>query len=173
MSPEVVVAEDDVIAVRASDVAELKRRASTTPLRRSRVCAHGDSSDPLHEMVIALDRDTYVRPHKHRGKTESFHVIEGSADVVVFDDDGRVREVVELGEYATGRAFYYRLNVAAFHTVLVRSQELVIHETTNGPFRPDDAVFADWAPAADDTGARAAYLTELDERVREHLTSAR
>jgi cupin fold WbuC family metalloprotein len=169
VSPELLVADDDVVALDAADVESLKRRAASVPLKRSRVCAHGSSEDPLHEMLIVLDRATYVRPHKHKGKSESFHVVEGAADVVLFDDDGAVEDVIELGDYRSGRSFFYRLNVAAFHTVVVRTDTFTIHETTNGPFRADDAVYAAWAPESTDDAARTAYLADLDVRIREHL----
>ena len=55
-----------------------------------RLCAHPAVDDRLHEMVIAMARETYVRPHKHVNKSESVHVIEGLADAVLFDDAGNV-----------------------------------------------------------------------------------
>ena len=170
VSPEVLVADDDVVKLGAEDIEALKQRAASVPLKRSRVCAHGDAADPLHEMLIVLDQATYVRPHKHLDKSESFHVVEGAADIVFFDDDGAVTDVVELGEYGSGRAFYYRLNIPAFHTVLVRSSILAVHETTNGPFRKDDAVYAAWAPDDSDEAGRRAFLDDLETRVREHLS---
>ncbi len=167
-SAEVFVADEDVVSLGPAVIADLKRRAASTPRRRCRVCAHPDPADPLHEMLIVLDGSTYVRPHKHLGKSESFHVVEGAADIVTFDDDGEISEVIELGDYASGRRFYYRLNVPRYHTVLVRSEALVVHETTNGPFVAEDVVNAPWAPGDDELEGRAAYLRELDARVRRH-----
>ena len=168
-SAEVFVADDDVVALGPEVVADLKTRAASTPRRRCRVCAHADPSDALHEMLIVLDGSTYVRPHKHLGKSESFHVVEGTADIVTFDDDGEISQVIELGDYASGRRFYYRLNVPRFHTVLVRSDAFVVHETTNGPFVAEDVVNAPWAPEDEDVAGRAEYLRALDGRIGRHL----
>ena len=85
-------------------------------------------------MLIVHERGAYVRPHKHPAKTESTHIIEGLVDVVLFEDDARIERVISMGDYASGRAFYYRMDVPVFHTLIIRSDVLVFHETTNGPF---------------------------------------
>lgn len=164
-SHEVLVARDEVVVLARDDVADLKERASSSPRKRSRICAHGDTSDPLHEMLIALDRETYIRPHKHEGKSESFHLVDGSVDVVIFDDQGCVEEVVSMGDYRSGRSFYYRLNVSAFHTVIVKSDVAVLHETTNGPFDRSDTLDATWAPPEQDLPGRQAFARSLDDEV--------
>ena len=126
---------------------------------------HADGDDLLHEMIIALDRDSYVRPHRHPGKSESFHIIDGAVDIVVFDDTGDITRVVCLSSDRDRGAFYYRMSQPLFHTLIIRSEQLVVHEVTNGPFRPDGAIFADFAPVESDLGAAAAYMRSLAQRV--------
>jgi cupin fold WbuC family metalloprotein len=164
-SSEVRYATDAVVLVDAGDVAGLKRAAVENSRRRIRLCAHHSVDDRLHEMLIVHTSDTYVRPHKHIGKSESFHVVEGDVDVVVFDDDGDVTEVIRMGAFASGRPFYYRIAEPLFHTLLIRSEILVFHETTSGPFRRADTVFAPWAPADGDAAAVHRYLAELEARL--------
>lgn len=147
LNDEVFVATGGVVRVTAADVALVKAKGTTNARRRARLCAHPGPDDPLHEMLIVLDRGTYVRPHRHAGKSESFHVIEGELDVVLFADDGTVRDVVRMGPYGSGRAFFYRLMEPCYHTVLVNTPFALFHETTNGPFRRDDTAFAPWSPA--------------------------
>ena len=164
-SKAVLVPDDDVVRLGGGDVDELRRLASESPLRRARFCAHRDASDPLHEMVIVMERSTYVRPHRHPGKTESFHVLEGLLDIAVFDDQGELTEAVRLAAYESGGPFYCRMNVPLFHTVIVRSEVVVVQETTNGPFDPAAAEFASWAPDPADTGACSRYLATLDQHL--------
>jgi cupin fold WbuC family metalloprotein len=164
-SAEVRYATDAIIVVDAADVAGLKRAAEGNTRRRIRLCAHYSTDDRVHEMVIVHARDTYVRPHKHVGKSESFHVVEGDVDVVVFDDNGGVIEVIRMGVFASGRPFYYRIAEPLFHTLLIRSEILVFHETTSGPFRRADTVFAPWAPEDGDAAAAATYLADLEARL--------
>jgi cupin fold WbuC family metalloprotein len=130
------------------------------------LCAHGGPEDRLHEMLIVHERSAYVRPHRHPGKTESTHIIEGLVDVVVFDDDGRIASVIRMGDYASGRTFYYRMAAPVFHTLIIRSDVLVFHETTNGPFDRRDTVFAPWAPQDGDVNAVSTFMADLDDRVR-------
>jgi hypothetical protein len=54
---------------------------------------------------------------------------------------------------------------AFFHTLIIRSDVLVVHEITNGPFRPTATVFADFAPEDSDVAKAAAYQAELVRRV--------
>ena len=67
-------------------------------------------------------------------------------DLVVFDETGEIVEVIRLGDYLSGRQFYYRIPDGCYHTLLIRSEWLVFHETTNGPFKKSDTVFPPWAP---------------------------
>ena len=165
-SGEVYVADEDVVRVSSAEVEFLKGKLAATARGRIRLCAHRESGDRLHEMVIVLSRETYIRPHQHSDKSESFHVIEGVADVVVFDDEGGVTDIIPLGDYRSGRPFYYRLSAPRFHTVLIHSDTLVIHETTNGPFRKGDSVLAPWAPDERDGAAGRRFLARVTEACR-------
>ncbi len=165
-SAEVRYATDAVVLVDADDVARLKAEAAQNPRKRIRLCAHAGVDDVLHEMIIVHTNDTYVRPHKQLGKSESFHVLEGAVDVVLFDDEGGVTDVIEMGALASGKPFYYRLASSLFHTLLIRSKELVFHEVTSGPFRRADTVFASWAPEDGDTAAVRRFIAGLEEKLQ-------
>src|SRR5262249_20918030 len=115
LNAEVLVAAGPIVAASRHDMALLKARALESPRRRTRLCAHQNTHDRLHEMLIVLGHGSYIRPHKHPGKTESFHIIEGRADLVFFNDDGGIWQVLTMGEYESGRTFYYRLCAPYFH----------------------------------------------------------
>lgn len=160
-SDEVLVAVSPIVRLGAEEIRVLKERALRNPRQRIRICAHKDTTDPLHEMLIVHTSDTYVRPHKHFGKSESFHVIEGTVDVVIFNDAGAISEVICMGDYASGRRFYYRIDKPVYHTLLITSPILVFHEVTNGPFRREETVFAPWAPEDGDLAGREAFLKRV------------
>jgi cupin fold WbuC family metalloprotein len=165
-NPEVLYSEAEITTVDRSDVDLFKQQSSCNPRKRIRLCAHGNPDDRLHEMLIVHDRSAYVRPHKHLGKTESTHIIEGLVDVVMFDDDGQIARVISMGDYSSGRTFYYRMATPVFHTLIIRSDVLVFHETTNGPFDRKDTVFAPWAPEDSDINSISTFMSNLDGRVR-------
>ena len=56
---------------------------------------HVNDEDPVHEMLICLLREGYVRPHAH-AKNESIHVVEGNLDLVLFDAGGEISRVLAL-----------------------------------------------------------------------------
>jgi cupin fold WbuC family metalloprotein len=157
LNDEVLVAGGPIVQVSRADIEALQKQALGNPRRRIRLCAHPDTTDRLHEMLIVHTRGAYVRPHKHLHKSESVHIIEGEVDVVFFDDAGAVAEVVRMGDYGSGRKFYYRVGGPLYHTLLISSEFLVFHEVTNGPFRREDTVFAPWGPEEADTVACAAF----------------
>lgn len=84
-SEEVFYTEDKIIQVNTSDICWLKNQAEGNLRKRSRLCTHLKKEALLHEMLIVHTRNTYIRPHKHLSKAESFHVIEGLVDVIIFN----------------------------------------------------------------------------------------
>jgi cupin fold WbuC family metalloprotein len=164
-SPEVFLAEGPIAAVGEGEIARLKAAVKASSKGRARINAHPDGNDALHEMIIAIDASSYIRPHKHPGKSEAFHIIEGEVDIIVFKDNGEIDCVVPLGAPGGGRSFYYRMSKPFFHTLVIRSDILIVHEITNGPFRPEATIFADFAPDDSDTVRAEAYQADLVRRV--------
>jgi len=163
-SDEVLYPKEEVVNVQAADLAELKRLALLNPRQRIRLCAHRSPSDRLHEMFIVHTCDCYVRPHKHMGKAESMAILEGEVDVVLFHDDGTVRQVFRMGDLSSGKLFYYRLSEPIYHTLLIRTQFLVFHEITEGPFLHEKTVFPDWAPE-DNSSDHKAFIARIESLI--------
>lgn len=166
INPEVFFADGDVVAIEGDELGFLVEAALQSPRRRARVCAHRHPDDLLHEMIVVLTPDSYLIPEKHVVKVESYHIIKGVADVVLFDDQGEITEVIEIGDYESGRAFYFRVRRSDFyHSVIVRSRIFVYRESATGPFNRADTVIAPWAPAESDEVRKLAYAAELIRRV--------
>ena len=166
VSPEVFITDEPIVRFTRGHLADLKKLLPASRRGRVRSCAHRSAKDPLHEMIIAFRRDSYIQPHRHFDKSEAFHVIEGQVDIVLFDRRGRIRDVIPLGPCSKARrAFFYRIEEAVFHTLVIRTPRLVLHEITRGPFREGDAAYAPWAPKDDDPAAAAAFMRELARRV--------
>jgi cupin fold WbuC family metalloprotein len=169
---EVFFAVDHVVTVKRDDLAFLHEAAERSDRRRSRLCAHKGAEETLHEMIVVLKRDAYMIPDKHLVKVESYHIIEGLADVVLYDDTGEITDVVRLGDYASGRAFYFRVRSPNFyHSLIVRSDVLIYHETATGPFRKSDTLAAPWAPPESDVAGMKAFMQDLERRVDEFLAT--
>jgi cupin fold WbuC family metalloprotein len=161
---EVFSTEDRLIKVGSEEIAFLTGKAIESQRKRSRLCAHFSVTDPLHEMLIVLSKETYIRPHKHVRKTESLHVVKGEADAVFFDENGSITDIVKLGAFKSKRCFYYRIADPVYHTLILKSDFFVFHEVTNGPFTPADTLLAPWAPEESNGENRRAYLRDLKKR---------
>nr|NQU89367.1 WbuC family cupin fold metalloprotein [Bacteroidota bacterium] len=166
---EVLFCRESITRIDRTDVQKLITLAKANSRERIRLCTHHSTNESIHEMLIVHSKNTYVRPHKHLGKPESFHVIEGQADIVEFDEDGDVGDVIQMGNYASDRAFYYRISTALYHTLIIRTDVLVFHETTMGPFNRKDTVFASWSPEENDRVGIALFVKKLTLSAKKFL----
>ncbi len=147
---EVFYIKGDTVSINERDIAGLIEKAGLNPRKRARICMHGHVGHRLHEMIIVHHRGVYVRPHYHMDKTESFHILAGDADIVLFNEEGKVSAVIPVGAYGTDQTFYCRLPEGCHHSMIVHSEIFVVHEITGGPFRREQTFFPDWAPPEND-----------------------
>lgn len=168
-SREVAYSREPIFALTREQVAFLKSLAADSPRGRARLCAHQAPSDPVHEMLVLVEQRSYLRPHMHLAKSESFHMIEGVMDVVIFSKEGAITDVIPMSADGISGSFYYRLSQPRFHTLLLRSPWVLFHETTSGPFEPSGTVLAEWAPdEADRVENIEAFNAKIRKAVRAH-----
>jgi len=142
-------------------VAFLKGQANAAAWGRARVCAHPSADADQHDMLIVSQKDTYVAPHRHMSKSESMLVLEGSANALLFSDDGARVQHLAMSAPGTNRPFFYRMPAGLYHSLAIESEFLVFVESTKGPFRLADTEFAPWAPVASDVVAGRAFIAAL------------
>ena len=135
-----------IVVIGAKELRDLKEAAREADLRRARICLHRTHDDPIQEMIIALCRDSYIRPHRHIHKTESIHVMEGELLILFFDDEGEVTRKIRMGPGKPERCAIYRLSTDTWHTVIPITEMAVFHETVNGPFDRANTQYPAWAP---------------------------
>jgi len=147
INDEVCIASDPIVRFDARATEFVKESALNSPRGRFRICAHKEKTNLLHEMLIGIRGDSYIRPHRHQSKVESFHLVEGVAEIIVLDEGGEIVDIIEL---SPKKNFYYRLDLPLYHTILVHSPVLVIHEITNGPFEVESSDMAPFSPPEGD-----------------------
>jgi len=162
----VFLTDDSFTRINRKDIEFLKKQSKLTRRKRARICAHRENDDIVQEMIIAFHSDSYIHPHKHVNKTESFHILEGTVDIIIFDDEGEIRDVIKLGEPKSSRAFFYRLTNNMFHTLLIKTEYLVLHEVTTGPFDRSRTILADFAPDEDNAKEVSEYTSKLKSLIR-------
>ena len=166
-SSEVYLVPNQIATIGSNEIEFLRREVAENLKGRVRINIHPENTDLLHEMFIAIRADSYIRPHKHPNKSEAFHIVYGEVDIVIFEDDGDIKTVIPLAACGGDKAFYYRMSQPFFHTLIIRSDLLIVHEITNGPFVKDGAVFCNFAPHEDDgLSVITAWQNQLNDRIR-------
>ena len=162
INSEVYHSKENFFSMSKEDINKLINLAKKTPRNRVRFCSHSSDQDTLHEMFIVHPKGAYVRPHKHINKIESMLVIDGEVDYIMFDNDGNVDEIVEMGGVESKKSFYQTIRQDKFHTLIIKSEWLVFLEITNGPFDKDNAVFADWSPEDSNISSVEVFMNNIN-----------
>ncbi len=133
---------------------KVTERAEASPRLRMNYNFHSGPEDNPHRFLNVLVEGTYIRPHRHLmpPKSESFLVLEGVAEVILFDDEGVIEARHRLGgESSEGRMWGIDIPPGIWHTILARTARVVCYEVKPGPWEPgSDKEFAEWAPAEAD-----------------------
>jgi cupin fold WbuC family metalloprotein len=116
-------------------------------------------------MIIIQTKDTYIRPHKHLNKTESFHVVDGCATMIIFNEEGNILNHYDIGNIDSEMCFFFRLSLPLYHTLLIHSDYFIFHETTSGPFDPNQTIYAPWSPEENKFKDRIYYKNELIKKI--------
>ena len=138
---------------------DVAQRAEITTRRRLNHNFHSGPADNPHRFLNVLLRGTYIRPHRHLEppKSETFVVLEGLAEVLIFNEDGSIASRHPLGSETLG----IDLSPGIWHTVLAMTDRVICFEVKPGPWEPaSDKEFAPWAPPEGDP-AVSGYLQSL------------
>lgn len=124
----------------------LGQQAQASPRRRANLNLHDELSDPIQRLAIAMEPDTYVRPHRHPQTWELLYPLAGRFVVLHFDEAGVVTARAVLGQDAA----VIETPAGGWHAVLSLDTGGVIFEVKHGPYQPiAEADYAPWSPAAD------------------------
>jgi cupin fold WbuC family metalloprotein len=139
-------------------------RAQSVSRRRMNHNFHAGAEDNPHRFLNVLLRGTYIRPHRHLDppKSEAFLVLEGQAEVIVFNEEGAVTARYLLGAVVNGgKRWGVDLAPGVWHTVVALTERVICYEVKPGPWEPaSDKEFATWAPTESDPAAPR-YLETL------------
>lgn len=129
-------------------LAEVAAEAGVAPRRRKNRNFHPRDDYPGHRLLIGIEPDSYVTPHRHLdpNKDETLICLRGRLGVILFDAQGEVERTVVLA--AGGAVLGVDIPHGVFHTVVALESGTVIFEAKAGPYVPlSDAERPAWAPA--------------------------
>lgn len=110
---------------------QLGQQAQQSPRRRANHNLHPELADPIQRLAIAMEPDTYVRPHRHPHTWELLTPLRGRFLVLYFDDSGIVTARTILGEDCA----MLENPAGQWHAVLSLDSGGVIFEVKHGPYQ--------------------------------------
>lgn len=128
------------------DILSLEARNSER--KRAHHNFHESLEDSTNRLLIAAEPQTYIRVHRHLAdnKWELFFILRGAVSVLIFDDEGKVTDRIELSENSGCRAV--ELSPDTWHNFVSLTENTVVMEVKPGPYqRPAPEDFATWSPA--------------------------
>ena len=142
---------------------EVTAQAKANPRLRMNYNLHTSMDAPVHRLINALEPGTYLQPHRHTDKEETYVVLRGRLLTFFFDDKGNVTERTLLcpdeGVYGL------EIPPATWHSVVALEPGTVIFEIKRGPYHPLPAEDnASWAPAPTDKDQVEAFIRHLLEQ---------
>lgn len=145
----------------ASLLDELVAKARSVPRLRSHHNLHLESTEPAHRLLVAIEPDSYVRPHCHLdpNKSETIIPLRGRLGALVLDGEGKVLEARVIAPEAG--SFGFHVPAGVFHSIVALESGTVFIEIKAGPYAvPVAAEWGQWAPAEGEPGV-AGYLAEM------------
>ena len=123
---------------------------------------HESLDAPIHRLLNAMEPGTYLPPHRHVDKEETYIVLRGSLIAFFYDDMGNVTEKVNLNPSAG--MYGVEIPSGTWHSIVVLESGTVIFEIKSGPYKPlppEDV--APWAPAPSDVEGAAIFMKRILE----------
>jgi len=104
-----------------------------------RLSLHSSPKERHHDMII-LQRKNYKCPvHKHLSNGETIHIIKGSLAILVFNKKKKLINKIVLNKK---NRLIYRIRTTFYHTVQIKSNYAIYHESKRGPFLRKETIFA-------------------------------
>ena len=146
-------------------IQELGRKAAAAPRKRTNHNFHESLDDPVQRLIVVMKKGTYIRPHRHaaENKWEFAVALQGRMQVILLNDDGSLRERVDLAP--GGQTIGLEIPPEVWHTWLALEEDAAFFECKRGPYHHEKTnVFAPWSPPEGD--ARVAEYSQWLARAK-------
>lgn len=128
-------------AIGLQDMIMLRELAHHRGLPVVRICLHCDDSEPIHEMLMAHTRPQVVGPLKQDKSSLSYHMLVGSAEISLHDDQGTILSTIQIDSDDPSVARSARLQASTFRSFRSISPGVVFLEVAGGPFEDEDTIW--------------------------------
>ena len=139
-------------------IASVTAEAIDSPRGRTNFNFH-ELDEVYQRFLNVLTITTYIQPHMHTSKPETFIVLQGKVGCIIFDELGIVMERHTLS--ADGPVYGIDILPRQYHTIVCLTNKAVCFEGKSGPYNPDtDKNFSSWSPSEKEDESRE-YLELL------------
>lgn len=165
MKKEVLFNQNNIVKIDERVINELKEKAKANANGKYRLCMHHSPQDSLHEMFVVRGKGDYGKPDKHLHTTESHTIIDGAMLVILFEENGQIKELFELSKegYHT-----YRIDTNIYHMQIPLTEQVVYYEVKLGPFTEETNISPKWAPDPGDREQVAEFMKKLEKKIQEY-----
>lgn len=113
----------------------LSEQAEGNPRLRQNYDMRTSAADSSQRMLNALQPGTVVPIHRHMNSAETVILIRGRVREILFDDNGKVIESIELNAETP----MMQIQAGRWHTIEVIEPDSIIFEAKDGAYQPLDA----------------------------------
>jgi cupin fold WbuC family metalloprotein len=121
-------------------IEELALQAKAVPRKRAHLLLHDGPADLVQRLMIVLQPNSYVRPHRHSRQWEMLVLQQGRGALLIFDGKARLVDRIQLSPTAS----VVQIPIGMWHGFVVLERNTTVLEIKPGPYVPNE--FADWAP---------------------------
>jgi cupin fold WbuC family metalloprotein len=132
----------------------LSAQAKASERKRAHFNLHESLDEDIHRLCMGAEPGTFIRPHRHLAgdKWELFTILRGKIVVLIFDDEGKVLNRVEMT--AGGDTCVIEIPATSWHAFASMQSGSIVMEVKRGPYaRPVEEDWMQRAPAEGEAGA--------------------
>ena len=126
--------------VGSEQLAPLLQAAAASTRKRSHLLLHADQQDQVQRLLIALEPESFVRPHVHGEQWEMIVLLRGRFDFLIFDPQAELVQRLAMSVASP----VVQIPRCTWHSGVALAPETLVLEIKPGPYRPNE--FAPWAP---------------------------
>lgn len=136
MTENVIYLKDNFKNINSDWIEELKKIAEKSPMKRSRICFHKNKQSKIHQMLICLYKDTIIPIHSHKHSKETITLIEGRAEVSIYNKNKMVKTKYALNN----KNFFMEIPINTLHSIEIKTKFILFIETIAGPFKKQNTI---------------------------------
>ena len=126
--------------VGSEQLALLLDGAAASARKRAHLLLHADQQDQVQRLLIAVEPESYVRPHVHSEQWEMIVLLRGRFDFLIFDPQAGLVQRLAMSIASP----VVQIPSGTWHSGVALAPETLVLEIKPGPYRPNE--FAPWAP---------------------------